>query len=47
MRQSTEAFGIISHIFYVKVDSDPEVDSRPAFQSPDFTARVGAFNVDL
>ena len=30
MRQSTEGFGRIPCIFYVKVDSDPEVDSRPA-----------------
>ena len=30
MRQSMEVFGRISHIFYVKVDSDPEVNSRPA-----------------
>jgi hypothetical protein len=44
MRQSTEAFGRISHIFYVKVDSDPEVDSRPALQSRDFTALAGVFN---
>jgi len=44
MRQSTEAFGIISHIFSVKVDSDPEVESCPALQSRDFTALAGVFN---
>ena len=31
-------------IFNVNVDSDPEVDSRPALQSRDFTALAGVFN---
>ena len=30
---STQAFCRISHTFQVKVDSDPEVDSRAALQS--------------
>ena len=44
MRQSTEAFGRISDIFSVKVDSDPEVGSRPALHCRDFSALGGVFN---
>jgi len=38
MRQSTEAFGKISHVLYVKVSNDPESEKLPDLQSRDFTA---------
>merc|ERR1712137_572085 len=44
MRQSTEAFGRISHVLYVKVSNDPESGPRPALQSRDFTALAGVYN---
>jgi len=45
MRQSTEAFGKVSHVFYVKVSNDAESEKLPALQSRDFTALAGRMNV--
>jgi len=45
MRQSTEAFGKISHMFYVKASATPETVERPPLQSRDFTALAGQANV--
>merc|ERR1719488_195805 len=44
MRQSTEAFGRISHVLYVKVSNDPESGPRPQLQSRDYTALAGVYN---
>ena len=43
MLPSTEAFGRIPNTFYVKVDSETEVDSRLALQGRDFAAPAGVF----
>jgi len=45
MRQSTEAFGKVSHVFYVKVSNDAESEKLPDLQSRDFTALAGRMNV--
>merc|ERR1712157_176854 len=45
MRQSTEAFGKVSHVFYVKVSNDAESEKLPDLQSRDFTALAGKMNV--
>jgi len=44
MRQTTEAFGKISHVFYVKVSNDAESEKLPDLQSRDFTALAGRMN---
>lgn len=45
MRQSTEAFGKVSHVFYVKVSNDAESEKLPDLASRDFTALAGKTNV--
>jgi hypothetical protein len=45
MCQSTEAFGNISHMLYVKVSNDPDSgDMITPLQSRDFTALCGVYN---
>jgi hypothetical protein len=45
MRQSTEVFGKISHMYYIKVSTEPETElPLPALQSRDYTALAGKTN---